>query len=255
MIGEPPRTQYDWTFRLFDFPVRVHWFFWIVTAVLGLNAGSPRGVAIWIGVVFVSILVHELGHAFAMRYFGEGARIVLHSFGGLAISESNYGGYRERSAKEQILISLAGPFAGFALAALVAVILFATARYYDMFLLGQVVRIGYGANIVETNPFGPGFTARSFIVSDLLMVNIYWGILNLMPIYPLDGGQISRELFLAKSHNGAEQSLKLSMGTAIAVAALALWSGSFYMAVMFAFLAYSNYQMLYPGYGGFGRPW
>ena len=129
MIGEPPRTQYDWVFRIFDFPTRVHWLFWIVTAVLGMNTGSPRGVFIWIFVVFVSILVHELGHAFVMRRFGEGARIVLHSFGGLAISETGYGGYRERSPREQILISLAGPFAGFGLAALVAVLLFATSRY------------------------------------------------------------------------------------------------------------------------------
>ena len=30
---------------------------------------------------------------------------------------------------------------------------------------------------------------------DMLWVNIYWGLVNLLPVYPLDGGQIARELF------------------------------------------------------------
>ena len=71
-------------------------------------------IAIWIGVAFVSILVHELGHAVIMRRFGSNARIVLHSFGGLAIPEGSLGfgrSYHRRSSNEQIYISLAGPFA------------------------------------------------------------------------------------------------------------------------------------------------
>ena len=33
------------------------------------------------------------------------------------------------------------------------------------------------------------------LVWDLLFVNIFWGLVNLLPVFPLDGGQISRELF------------------------------------------------------------
>ena len=50
-----------------------------------------------------------------------------------------------------------------------------------------------------------------------------WGLINLLPIYPLDGGQISRELFtLRESANGIIQSLQLSAGAAVLVAAYAL---------------------------------
>jgi len=73
--------------------------------------------------VFVSILVHELGHAFTMRYFGQDARVVLYMMGGLAIPESSpwraSSGRRVRGPLSQILISAAGPGAGFLLAGLV----------------------------------------------------------------------------------------------------------------------------------------
>ena len=55
---------------------------------------------------------------------------------------------------------------------------------------------------------------------DLLQVNIYWGILNLMPIYPLDGGQVARELFIANDHDGARKALQLSLATAVVLAVL-----------------------------------
>ena len=44
--------------------------------------------------------------------------------------------------------------------------------------------------------FEPLATRRTnSIIGDLLQVNILWGLMNLLPIYPLDGGQIARELF------------------------------------------------------------
>lgn len=64
--------------------------------------------------------VHELGHSFVIRYFGQLPRIVLYMLGGLAITdaESSYG-YRPAARctpQQQIVISLAGPGAGFVLA-------------------------------------------------------------------------------------------------------------------------------------------
>jgi Zn-dependent protease len=80
-------------------------------------AGADLGVEFllaWIAVVFVSLLVHELGHAVAFRRFGSGADIVLYAFYGLAIPTHDVYGRGPR-----ILIALAGPFAGFLLAAAV----------------------------------------------------------------------------------------------------------------------------------------
>ena len=84
-----------------------------------------------------------------------------------------------------------------------------------------------------------------------------WGALNLLPIYPLDGGKISRELLLLfDSRDGIRQSLILSMivaaGLAIFVLARTvdfqnLRSIDFrdlLVPAFFGYLAYSSYQTL-----------
>lgn len=77
-------------FTLFDFPVIIHWFFWVNVALLGgaLNASSPRQIQMlagWVLAAFLSVLIHELGHGFAMRRFGDRrVDILLYAFGGVA---------------------------------------------------------------------------------------------------------------------------------------------------------------------------
>ena len=58
-------------FRLGPFPVTVYPSFLVAAALLGYvsSASIPR-LLLWIGVVFVSVLVHELGHALVGRVFG-----------------------------------------------------------------------------------------------------------------------------------------------------------------------------------------
>src|SRR5687768_2889887 len=121
-LVEPPPTQADLHFRLFGIPVRVHPFFWLVTLLLSMSGQGtkldPVDALIWVAVVFISILIHELGHAFLQRRYGGHPRITLYSLGGLASCDDC-----DRSPSRQILISLAGPVAGFLFA---AVLLLAT---------------------------------------------------------------------------------------------------------------------------------
>lgn len=255
MLGEPPHTEYDWKFNLFGIPVRVHPFFWLVTLLMGFKDASSADIIIWIGVVFLSIMVHEFGHAFAIQYFGWSPRVVLHGFGGLAIHDSNTstwsgGGRRsQRTPNTQILISLAGPAAGFALAALVVLLIHVTGHYLGKYpVLGVNIPLGRDTGTLISNP-----NLVEFIVQ-MLFVNIYWGILNLMPIYPLDGGQVARELFLRNTNNGLAMSLQLSIATAVVLVLVAVVRfESFYMAFMFGYLGYLNYQQLSGPYGG--RRW
>ena len=255
---EPTPTDYDLNFRLGTVPVRVHPMFWIVSAIMGMPTGtSPDGifVLLWIGVVFVSILVHELGHVTAMHRFGEDGRIVLYGFGGLAISDGvgRYG--RGRTPREQIIISLAGPMAGFAFVAVVlAAFWLAGGRFSMSFGMPYVL----GFDSIEP----PRGTGHWFLVLvwNLWFVNFYWGIVNLLPVYPLDGGQVSRELFMLRSpHAGILRSLTLSMFVAggMAVVSFIQFEQRF-LALFFAFLAISNYlslkQLSTGGFGG-GRPW
>ena len=70
MLGMPEPTAYDLRFRFLGIPVRVHPLFWLVTAMLGWRGSrTSRSILIWIGCVFVSILVHEYGHGLMSRLF------------------------------------------------------------------------------------------------------------------------------------------------------------------------------------------
>jgi stage IV sporulation protein FB len=241
MIGEPPPTQADLHFRAFGVPIRVHPWFWIMALLLGLGGGEkadPGQTLLWVAVVFVSVLVHELGHAFLQRRFGGRPRITLYGFGGLASCDDC-----DRSPRSQILISLAGPVTGFLFAAIVVAILAAT---------GHFVGFRRGLSPIDWRPYDPNHLAqygtpslRDGVVWMLLFVNIFWGVLNLLPIYPLDGGRIAREAFtLDNPRRGIVQSLWLSVVTAGLVALWALSRDSIYMTMMFAYLAYASYQTL-----------
>jgi stage IV sporulation protein FB len=231
-LTEPPPTQADFHFRVFGFPVRVHPFFWLVTLMLGMRSDEPADptrTLVWVVVVFVSILVHELGHAVLQRYFGGNPWITLYSFGGLASC-----GDCDRRPRSQILISLAGPFAGFFLAGFVVSILYAMQRI----LLVHIDWIP-----VIWKPFHSWLV--NVAIFDLLYVNIAWGLVNLLPIYPLDGGQISRQLFLLwNPWKGILYSLQLSFGAAVLITAYSILQKDYYLALMFGFLAYGNFQSM-----------
>jgi Zn-dependent protease len=91
----------------------------------------------------------------------------------------------------------------------------------------------------------PRFGLPDLIVWDLLQVNIMWGLINLLPVYPLDGGQIAREIFtLASPRAGIIQSLQLSVGAAVLMAVYALTRQLYFTCAMFGFLAYGSFQTL-----------
>ncbi|QDT01184.1 M50 family metallopeptidase [Adhaeretor mobilis] len=255
MLFEPPRTQGDLHFRLFDFPVRVHPFFWLVAVFLGLdmkNGTPPVQIIIWIVAMLVSILVHELGHAFLQRRYGGRPRIVLHGFGGLAISEGE-----ERSPKSQIEISLAGPCAGFLLAA---------ATFLLVRLSGHAIGWQSGREFnFEKAGLSEAFSfplllgsfywepyagkAANYLVSYFMQINILWGLMNLLPLYPLDGGQVARELLTVNQpQRGILLSLQLSMAVGGLMALYGLVSGQLFLAFLFGYLAYGNWRT-YQSYG------
>jgi len=87
-------------------------------------------------------------------------------------------------------------------------------------------------------------TARE-VVHDLKWINLGWGVINLLPVYPLDGGQISHA---ALSHffprSGGDTALKISIVFAVGIAAFAFSVHQTYTALLFGSLAFENFQML-----------
>ncbi len=236
LLGEPPRSQYDLNFSLFGIPTRVHPFFWLIALVMGSQLRDPIFVLIWVVAVFVSVLIHELGHALVMRRYGYYPWITLYGMGGLTShNQDNYGYSRGSESLRQVLISLAGPMAGFLLAAAIVLIVFLT---------------GYGDQVYLTI-FGPAVGGLpswqlTVFVNFVLFISVVWGMINLLPIYPLDGGQIAREFFLKLStQQGIRQSLMVSIVCAVLMAAAGLLLlHSFFTALLFGYLAFSNYATL-----------
>jgi stage IV sporulation protein FB len=257
MFGEPAPTQADLHFRVFGVPVRVHPMFWIVMLIMGVQGNeklNPQDAITWVLAVFISILVHELGHAFLQIRYGGHPRITLYGMGGLASCNDC-----DRSPRSQILISLAGPIAGFLLAALTILIVRASGHRIAFLHPGDTGELGRaliarGFSIEpEVVPlfwlwaFYEGYVApiANYLVRNLLWVNIMWGIINLFPIYPLDGGRVARELFsLGNPRQGIIQSLQLSIGAAALLAIWGLTRQSFYVVLLFGYLAYNSYQTL-----------
>jgi len=237
LIGEPAPTQADLHFTLFGIPVRVHPFFWLVALLLGWRVPDAGALVTWIVAVFVGVLVHELGHAAVMRRFGFQPWITLYGLGGLASYNPRYGS-RGPDTWGQVLISAAGPVAGFlAAGAIVGLLMLAGIPVeYDVGAPTgfEVFPTAIIANITLTR-----------LVTYLLFVTIVYGILNLMPIYPLDGGHIARELFLYFSpRSGIRNSLTLSMIVAGGLAVMGLINGDYFVALLFGYLAFMSFQTL-----------
>jgi Zn-dependent protease len=261
VLGEPARTQYDLNFNVLGFPVRVHPFFWLLGLILG---GRIRGedagllILIWIVSLFASILIHELGHSLMMRRFGISSHIVLHLMGGLAISDSSSFGAQSRNSRSSILISFAGPAAGFVFAGLI--------------ILG-IMAMGGDFIVDFDNPF-PFYRFRlnpipepgsplPHLVHALLFINILWGLVNLLPVYPLDGGQIARTVMIDQDPGGgAIKSLWLSVFVGGAMGVFGATRGDYFVAIMFGMLAFQSYMAIQQmrgggrfGQGGGGKPW
>lgn len=161
MLGISP-TPFDVRLIAFRVPIRVHPSFWIAATVLSWDSKHVDVVFLWVMCLFVSILVHELGHALMAEAFGWASEIVLYWLGGLTFSNRNI----QRTPWREIAVSLAGPFAGFGLYGLTI----AAMRFLPDDL--ELHR-----NVYITLIF-------------LIQINLYWGLINLLPVWPLDGGQV-----------------------------------------------------------------
>jgi stage IV sporulation protein FB len=183
--------------------------------VFDLQDGSPiQQALLWIPTLFFSVIAHELGHAAAIAALGYGrSDIVLGGFGGVTINN------RRARPWQDILISLAGPVAG---------VVFA----YLLVLLFNNVRA------LANDEFFFRWFALMF------RVNIAWAIFNLLPIYPLDGGQILRNttrIFLTE-RNSFVTTTWVSLVLAAAIIIFGLLQHQYFLATIAFMLALENYQ-------------
>jgi Zn-dependent protease len=150
-------------FSIFGIPVLVQPFFWITLAIIG-GAGSADSasaileICLFILAGFLSVLVHELGHALMARKFGAYSEITLEAFGGYAA----YSGVR-LTRPQSFAVTAAGPA-------------------IQMLLGGAVIYLLRFLPDLNDN-------ADYFLVT-LIRISIAWALINLLPVLPLDGGRL-----------------------------------------------------------------
>ncbi len=204
-------------FSIARIPVRVEPAFLLVSTLFGLRylQIGLDVVLIWVACSFISILVHELGHGFALKVFGQPSVIVLHGFGGVTISQRRRSLVRSRS----IIVSVAGSLTGL-------VLLWLPARTYRGALVDHLFATGsLGVPV-----------AVYWVATFLAFQNFWWSVANLLPVRPLDGGNVITELV------GLDRARKLSIAFAIAAAIYAFVSDQTYGGFFFLFIAFMNFQ-------------
>lgn len=206
-------------FRLGPFPVGIDPIFFVLVAVLGLRHNSTISIVVFVAVALVSVLWHEIGHAMAFRAFGYDSSILLHGMGGLTMPDTD----RALPPGRDLMVSMAGPLAG--------------------------ILVG-GAVLTVAPPDGALFgssdgTAMESLLGDLVWVNLGWGLFNLVPILPLDGGRVMKSLLNLSTDGRGERTARfVSIGVGGALAMLAIMNGIIIAAILLAWLVYANVQDL-----------
>jgi stage IV sporulation protein FB len=230
MFGPVGTTPYDLRFHLFGIPVTVVSWFWLAALITGWHPDSgeyPDLLLIWVICLFVSILVHEMGHALTALAFGWPPEIYLYGFGGLAVYRPTYGQTTARS----VLISFAGPGAGF-------------------LLYGATIAVEHGliASGWPQTLNERGQMRFLYFFGEMQFINLWWGLVNLLPVLPLDGGRIAETVLNRfRPYDGARLAATLSIVVAGVVAAFFLLHRDrfgTYPGLLFGLLAFSNFQAL-----------
>ena len=199
-------------FTLASVPVSVSpWYLLLLVYLTVRNPGQGLVIA---ACITVSLLAHEFGHALMARYFKLQPQILLHGFGGLTGHE------RAKRDRDEALIIAAGPLAGLFLGVLVLLV----TMYAPVSSMGAQTALEY-----------------------FMYINFVWSAFNLLPMWPMDGGQLLRI--------GASKMLKPARGerlthivsiVMVVLVALASYRMNFgsMMMIILALTAWQNVQAL-----------
>jgi Zn-dependent protease len=194
-------------------PIYIHPLFWLFSAFIGfLMSQSLIGTLLWVVIIFVSVLIHELGHATMALVFKQNPKIELIAMGGL----TSYQG-KKLKYYQQFLIVLNGPLFGILLFGLASLILWLN-LFQNPTLVGTI-------KVIQ-------------------VVNLFWSIVNLLPVLPLDGGQLLRialEAFFGVK--GFKISLLLGFIIAAVIALVSFAIRYYLLGALFFLFAFQSFDM------------
>lgn len=208
-------------FQLWGIDVHLHWS-WFILAYYSIsirvpNYANPAWAVMEYLSLFLIVVMHEFGHAMACRQVGGTAnQIVLWPLGGVAyVSPPPRPGATLWSIAAGPLVNLA--------------------------LLPVLVGIFFAARSTGALAYNPDLHVflRAVIIMDVSLL-----VFNLLPVYPLDGGQLLRSLLwyrLGKARSLTAATV-VGLAGALALVGLAVWWGSIWIGIMTFFLVANCWQ-------------
>lgn len=259
-------SQFDVKFRLFGIPTRIMPSFWLLALLLSPFLTPSESDAPWIFGAFgwmlavaLSFLAHEFGHALAAkRLFGASPTIELGVgrstsgagvFGGLTSWRPAYG--IAVDPKRRALTAAAGPGGALAcaLAALAIVCLVFRSKVgilWEFGFLPVPIPVYCLKLIGAKSAFGLFF---GYLTFGFFWASVFWSFFNLLPIYPMDGGQILLNLLTSGGDASSRRTTHtVSIVCAIAIAVYFLMEGSFFNAILFGYFAVFNFRIMNASY-------
>ena len=189
---------------------------WYFALLIFFGYRDPAQGLLWAACITLSLLVHEFGHALVARHLRHDPSISLHGFGGTT-SRTRTG----RDVEEAAIVAM-GPAAGL--------------------VLGMIVYGGW--QVLAHFDLNTAFAAR--VAYALLVPCILWNLLNLLPLWPLDGGQLFRlglGRLLGPSRAG-KVTHALSIAVVVLLAVFALRNGMYFWLVLLVMLGMQNVQAM-----------
>ena len=184
--------------RIAGIEVRIHVTFFLLLAWLGVAGFEAGGlseamnVVLLVCIVFLCVLLHEFGHAFAARRCGiRTPDITLFPFGGVARIER-----MPENPRQEIFIALAGPAVN---------VVIATVLWVALAIFGHVVR-----------PVQMGLAGSLAI--EVMSINVMLLLFNLIPAFPMDGGRVLRAVLAMRLDHARATRIAAHIGQALAVA-------------------------------------
>lgn len=200
-------------------PITIHPIFWLTAAVIGLVnsmyvsfGGIVYGTLIWMFVILISLLVHEMGHALTSKAFGQSAQIELVAMGGLT-----YHSGKKLKLWQDFIVVLMGPVFGLSLCGL--------------------------AYLVKSNLVLTHLPLISFTLTIFVWVNLFWTIINLLPILPLDGGQLLRIILEGIfGHKGLKISLMIGIVIGVSLGIVLFTVGYYLLGAILLLLSFESFS-------------
>lgn len=214
--------------RIFGVEIRVHLTFLLLLAYVllteaaAVNVGPGRGFAL-VGLIFVSVVIHELAHALAALHSGHPAKsVILLPIGGVTLMDET--AHQDQSPGREIRIAAFGPFVNLLIA----------------FVAGAIVQ----AVSPELGLMQQPWVHSGHLLRSLVWINLFIGAINLLPAYPMDGGRIVRA-FLLRSMDpvrATRRAVTISQGFAMLFILAGFWRNTWLVLIGFFLFVASQLQ-------------